>query len=121
MASLIIAALGLALVQYWLLPASTLLDKATWLLGSRDKPLELSVTQQRIFRASANLTESLIPFLALMLLGMQLNVDLTQPALIWLILRVVYVPCYMFGINPVRSLVWMGSVACLIYMAYLLA
>ena len=39
------------------------------------------------------------------------------PVPAWLVLRVIYIPCYMFGIPYVRSLVWGGSLACLIYMA----
>ena len=120
MTTLIIAALALALIQYWLLPASTMMNQMKWLMSTRDEPLELTLVQQRIFRASANLSESLTPFLAMMLLGLHLGVDLSQPATVWLALRAIYIPCYMFGINPVRSLVWMGSIGCLIYMAYLL-
>lgn len=117
MAEMIIAALALALFQYWLLPASTKLKHAAYLMGTRDEPLELSVIQKRIERATNNLKESMVPFLALSLLAMIQNVDLTKVAQIWLILRVLYIPCYLFGINPVRTIVWLASLGCLIYMA----
>lgn len=45
------------------------------------------------------------------------RVDLSQAALAWLVLRVIYIPCYMFNIIYVRSLVWGASLASLIYMA----
>jgi uncharacterized MAPEG superfamily protein len=73
--------------------------------------------QQRINRAGANLQESLPAFLALCLLAMLLQVDLSQAALAWLVLRVVYIPCYLFGIIYLRSVVWVASLACLVYMA----
>ena len=44
------------------------------------------------------------------------EVDLRQAAIAWLVLRAVYIPCYLFGIIYIRSLVWVGSVGCLIYM-----
>ena len=117
MSTLIIAGLALALVQYWLLPAATLLKETRWLLSSRDEPLDLTVKQQRIYRASANLTESLIPYLGLMLLALHQGVDLTNLATWWIGLRALYIPCYVFGINPIRSAVWIGSVICLVMMA----
>jgi uncharacterized MAPEG superfamily protein len=52
---------------------------------------------------------------------MIMQADLTQAALAWLVLRVLYIPCYLFGILYLRSLVWAASVACLIYMAVQLA
>ncbi len=120
MSSIIIAALALALFQYWLLPASTKLKHAAYLIGTRDEPLEETVMQARIRRAADNLKESLMPFLVLCLLSIHQQVDVTQVAQAWLALRVAFVPCYLFGINPIRTLVWLGSLGCLIYMAYLL-
>jgi len=35
----------------------------------------------------------------------------------WLALRVIYIPCYVFGIIYLRSLVWGASLASLVYMA----
>ena len=35
----------------------------------------------------------------------------------WLVLRVIYIPCYMFGIIYLRSLVWAASLASRAYMA----
>jgi uncharacterized MAPEG superfamily protein len=118
MSTIIIATLALALFQFWLLPASTKAKDIMWLLGTRDDAKDPTVIQARIIRAADNLKESLPAFLALALLSMIQQVELTQVAMIWLGLRVAYVPCYVIGINPVRSIVWLASLACLIYMAW---
>ena len=121
MATYIVAALALTLFQLWALPASLKLKHMNYLLSSRDEPLTgLSVLLGRISRAGENLQESLPAFLALSLLAMIQQVDLSQIAMIWLGLRVLYVLCYMFNIIYVRTLVWLGSLACLIYMATML-
>jgi uncharacterized MAPEG superfamily protein len=117
MTVMIISALALALVQLWLLPASLGLNNPQYMISSRDNPPPQTVMQQRTSRAGANLQESLPAFLALCLLAMILQVDLSQAALAWLVLRVIYIPCYLFGIIYLRSLVWAASLACLIYMA----
>lgn len=117
MHTLIILALVLALLQYWLIPAATKIDRLAWLAGTRDEPIESTVMQRRIERAANNLKESLPAFLALSLLAMIQHVDVTQLAIIWLCLRAAYIPCYLFGINPIRTIVWFGSIICLIMMA----
>lgn len=117
MTTMIIGGLLLALLQLWLIPASFNLKNLQYMASSRDNPPPQSQLQQRVTRAGANLQESLPAFLALCLLAMILQVDLSQAALAWLVLRVVYIPCYLFGITYVRSLVWGASLACLVYMA----
>ena len=89
-----------------------------YLISSRDGAVpEQSVLQGRISRAGANLQENMPAFLVLGVLAIIQQVDLTQIAMIWLGLRVVYLLCYMFNLIYVRTLVWLGSLACLIYMA----
>jgi uncharacterized MAPEG superfamily protein len=117
MSLMIMGALALTLFQLWLLPAGLAMKNMDYLLSSRDNPPPQSQLQQRTTRAGLNLQESLPAFLALCLLAMVQQVDLTQAASAWLVLRVIYIPCYMFGILYVRSLVWLASLACLIYMA----
>ncbi|PLW70676.1 MAPEG family protein [Pseudohalioglobus lutimaris] len=117
MSLLIVAALVLVLFQLWLLPASLLLKHTDYLASSRDNPPPQSQLQQRVTRAGANLQESLPAYLALCLLAMIQGVDLSTVALSWLVLRIVYIPCYLFGVHHMRSLVWVGSLGCLIYMA----
>jgi uncharacterized MAPEG superfamily protein len=117
MATMIIAGLLLALVQLWLIPFTLNLNNLGFLFSSRDNPPEQSVMQQRVTRAGVNLQESLPAYLALCLLAMIQQVDVSQAALAWLVFRVIYIPCYMFGITYIRSLIWGASLACLVYMA----
>jgi len=121
MTIMIMGALMLTLAQLWLIPASLNLKNLQYMASSRDNPPPQSVLQQRTTRAGANLQESLPAFLALCLLAIIQQVDLSQAALAWLVLRVIYIPCYLFGITYVRSLVWAGSLAGLVYMAVQLA
>ena len=113
----IIYSLALAVIQLWALPASTRLSDLKYLLSSRDNTIESSVLQGLIQRAGANLQESLAPFLALCLLAIVTETDLEQAAWIWLIARALYVPCYLFNIVYVRTIVWLISFATLIFMA----
>jgi uncharacterized MAPEG superfamily protein len=117
MTTMIICALLLTLVQLWLIPASFNLKNVDYMLSSRDNAPQQSVVQERVARAGNNLQESLPAYLALCLLAMVQQVDLSQAALVWLVLRVIYIPCYMYNVLYVRSLVWGASLACLIYMA----
>ena len=117
MSDIIIYTLALTLFQIWLLPMLLNLKNSAWLFSSRDDAVETSIMYERASRASANLQASLPAFLALCLLAMQLQLDVSGAAMIWLALRVVYIPLYLFGINMLRSISWVGSVVCMIDMA----
>jgi len=117
MSDIIIYTLALALVQIWLLPMFLNLKNTAWLFSSRDDTVETTVIYERASRASANLQASLPAFLALCLLAMQLQVDIGATAMIWLVLRVVYIPLYLLGISMLRSVSWVASVVCMVYMA----
>ena len=80
-------------------------------------------------RSLHNLRESLPVFFTFALLSIYLNVEAnTLLALIWLVLRIVFVLIYATGFNtkpanqdgyvaqPLRSLAWFGSIICLIMM-----
>ena len=116
MTMMIMYGLLLMLVQLWLIPAGLGIGNPKYMISSRDTPPEQSLLQQRVARAGVNLQESLPAYLALCLLAVIQDVDLSQAALAWLVLRVIYIPCYMFGVIYVRSLIWGGSLACLVYM-----
>ncbi|MBT8114862.1 MAG: MAPEG family protein, partial [Arenicella sp.] len=75
------------------------------------------VMQGRVSRAGINFQESLPAFLALGILALVQQVELSQAASLWLLLRIVYIPCYLFNLIYVRTVVWLGSLICLIYMA----
>jgi uncharacterized MAPEG superfamily protein len=117
MTTLIIAALALALVQIWLLPMVLNLSNLSYLLSNRDEELKGSVITQRVQRAAANLQESLPAFLALALLAVYQQVDVSNLACAWLALRVAYLACYALGITFIRSGIFFASIVCLVMMA----
>ena len=88
-----------------------------YFLSNRDEGISYSVATQRIQRAAANLKETLPVFLTLMILGVIENVDLTSLGMYWLILRVAFFLLYAFGIEKIRSVVWIMALIILVMMA----
>ena len=121
MIDIIVLTLLLALIQIWLLPMLLSLKNMDYLVSNRDEPVAGSVVLGRVKRASANLQESLPVFLALAVLAIHQSVDLVTVASAWLALRGAYLAIYAFGIIVIRSVVWVGSVVCLVYMALTIA
>ena len=118
MATYIVYALVLTIIQIWVVPAAFNLKNFSWYTTNRDEPMpETSVMAGRAIRAATNLQESLPAFLALALLSMHLSVDLTGLAFWWLILRVAHLVTYIAGIALLRTLSWLGSLVTLIMMA----
>ena len=70
----------------------------------------------RIHAATENLKESLPVFFACAVLSIVTGVDSSGYGLTWIILRIAYVVCYVYKLNPYRNIVWMGSIFCLILM-----
>ena len=85
MTFLIIMALVLALVQFWIAPTVFSLGRLDYLLSNRDQsdPTE-SLYRARAKRAAANLQESLPAFLALGVLSIVLEVDNSALMTYWL-------------------------------------
>jgi uncharacterized MAPEG superfamily protein len=121
MTTVILLALLLALVQIWLLPMLLNLKNANFLLSNRDNPPEVTPVLARIQRASVNLQESLPAFLAMAVVAEIQGLDLTLVASVWLALRGAYVATYGLGIVGLRSLIWISSLVCLVYMGLALA
>ena len=71
----------------------------------------------RIHAAAENLKESLPIFFACAVLSIVIGVDSFVYALCWIFFRIAYVFCYVYKLNPYRSIVWMGSIVCLVLMA----
>ena len=118
MATYIVCALLLTIIQIWIVPAALNMKNFSWYTTNRDEPMpETSVLAGRAIRAATNLQESLPAFLALALLSMHLSIDLTGLAFWWLILRVVHLVTYIAGIALLRTLSWLGSLVTLIMMA----
>ena len=70
----------------------------------------------RINAATENLKESLPVFFACAVLSIVTGVDSSGYGLTWIILRIAYVVCYVYKLNPYRGIVWMGSIFCLVLM-----
>jgi len=128
MTNVLLLALALALLQILLLPVFLnfiLLDKeqykanVRYLLSNRDEPIQTPapVPVQRVSRAATNLQETLPLFLALVILGIIAGQDLVALGYSWLALRVAYLLCYSYGIEKIRSLLWIASVIVLVMMA----
>ena len=69
------------------------------------------------FDGEINAKESLPIFFACAVLSIVIGVDSFVYALCWIIFRIAYVFCYVYKLNPYRSIVWMGSIVCLVLMA----
>ena len=123
MVTIIIMALTLALRQIWIIPMTGALviniKSMSYLLSNRDKekPIDAASVSARILRASSNLQESLPAFLALAILSIITEVDNTMYAMTWVFLRFLYLLVYAAGILYIRTVVWLGSIICLILMA----
>ena len=127
MTNIVLLALALALIQILVLPALLnliLLDKeqyranTSYLLSNRDKPIQMPILVQRVSRATANLQETLPLFLTLVILGIIAEENLVALGYAWLALRVSFLLCYSYGIEKIRSLIWIASVIVLVVMAF---
>ena len=88
-----------------------------YLFSARDDAAQTSSSVLRAQRAAANLLEALPAFLVLAVLSILNGTDVIVLAQAWLVLRVIYLGLYLAGTPYVRSLVWVGALACLIGMA----
>ena len=113
----IILALVLALLQIWIIPMVLNLENFDWLISNREEQLDDSPVLLRSRKAYANLLESLPAFLALALLSMIKEIDLTDMACWWLVFRAIHGASYMAGITYLRTLAWFGALGALITMA----
>ena len=119
------AVLGLAMV---LLPpvvagATGGLRYFNWNAGARDKPFEVNPVAERLRRAFSNFMETFVFFavivIALAFSGRSSDLSVNG-AWLYLGARILYVPCYAFGIKYVRSAVWAVSLAGILMCLYTL-
>ena len=115
----IIYALGLTLLQLWIIPMALNFKNLGWMMSNRDEDLDISsmLYLQRINKSTANLYESLPAFLALVLLSLLMGVDTSTAACVWLLARVAHLVFYVTGIGMLRTLSWLTSLGALICMA----
>lgn len=93
-----------------------------YLFSSRDKFLPVKgLMYGRAHRALDNYIENLTPFIAVDLALIATNNTGGIGATIWIICRIVYLPCYMFDITYARTLMWFGGIVGLLLMLWRLA
>ena len=115
----IIYALGLTLLQLWIIPMALNFKNLGWMMSNRDEDLDISsmLYLQRINKSTANLYESLPAFLALVLLSLLMGVDTSTAACVWLLARVAHLVFYVTGSGMLRALSWLTSLGALVCMA----
>jgi len=90
-------------------------------VGSRDDLPPLPALGQRAERAHNNLRENMIPFVALAVLTIALG-DVSGTAILgaqlFVLARIVYLPCYLFAVPWLRSTVWSIGFIGLVLMAW---
>ena len=116
METYILMAALLALFQIWLIPMVINIKNLPWMMSARDDGVEESVLLQRAHRASKNLQESLPVFMALVLLAIFMEVDVSMYACWWLILRGIHGLVYLTSLPYVRTVAYIGSIYCLVMM-----
>ena len=119
METYIIYALALTLLQLWIIPMALNFKNLSWMMSSRDKDLDTSsnLYLQRVNKSTANLYESLPAFLALALLSLEIGIDTSTAACVWLIARVGHLIFYVAGIGLLRTASWLISLGALVCMA----
>ncbi|MDJ0821702.1 MAG: MAPEG family protein [Paracoccaceae bacterium] len=88
-------------------------------LGPRDDPIQLHSYAGRAQRAMNNHFEGLILFaiaVQVITYADQANELTAACAATYLIARVLYVPAYLFGLSPWRSLIWFAGFAATVLM-----
>ena len=94
----------------WAATRANLEVGSSWFLSPRDEPApELSRGTNRLKRAYANHVEALVPFAAVALLiaaSGQSTGFTAACALAYLVARVLYVPAYLYGWVPARSILY---------------
>ena len=100
----------LLIVQIFLVPALSR-DQVPpgWSATSRDVPVTLTGRAGRAERALRNFLEALILYIiavVVLTIGDHTTGLTAVLAWIWLGARVLYVPAYIYGVAPLRSLIW---------------
>jgi uncharacterized MAPEG superfamily protein len=85
---------------------------ARWNAGPRDEPFALEPKLARLNRAFNNFLETYV-FFAIIAVTITILVRSTGVSVwgarLYLIARIVYIPCYVFALTGWRSLVWLTS------------
>ena len=87
-----------------------------YLFSSRDKDINVSKIYDRSKRSFLNLFETFPIFVMIILMSMIKNIDNYELGLYWIVLRFVYIPIYIAGLDYIRTIVWMFSFGILVLM-----
>ena len=87
-----------------------------YLFSSRDKEITYSSYFDRSNRAFKNLLETLPIFIILFFLSVFNQVDNFNLALLWILVKLIYIPVYILGLKYFRTFIWMISFLILILM-----
>ena len=87
-----------------------------YLFSSRDKDIKPSIYLERSKRAFTNLLETFPIFIILFFLSVFNQVDNFNLALLWILIRLIYIPFYILGLKYFRTFIWMISFIILILM-----
>lgn len=104
----------LGLVMVLLPPAAAYTRKGymRWNAGPRDTPFDIGPTSERLKRAFSNFMET-FAFFAVVVVALAFTRKSDDISIwgagIYLAARVIYIPCYVFAIIGIRSLVWLIS------------
>ncbi len=116
MTDIILASLLLFLLQL-LLPSLMLgLKYLDYLLSNRETSIDIPAVPARGKRAFTNFMETYPVFLALAIIAMQQNIDVSTAAGAWVACRIAYLATYLFGIKYLRSVLWFAALFCLVNM-----
>ena len=88
-----------------------------YLFSSRDKEIKYSSYFDRSNRSFKNLLETLPIFIILFFLSIFNQVDNFNLALLWILVRLIYIPVYILGLKYFRTFIWMISFIILILMS----
>ena len=87
-----------------------------YLFSSRDKEIKYSSYFDRSNRAFKNLLQTLPIFIILFFLSFFNQIDNFNLALLWILIRLIYIPVYILGLKYFRTLIWIISFFILILM-----
>tara|TARA_Y100000746_G_scaffold204248_1_gene190733 strand:- start:213 stop:632 length:420 start_codon:yes stop_codon:yes gene_type:complete len=80
----------------------------------QDLPIKVRVANLALL----NYKETFPIFLGLSILGIVMGIPIQIACLIWLILRFIHTPSYIFAWNWIRTLSWQASIICLFWMMF---
>ena len=91
----------------------------TFILGRQQfpKPPKKVIIAKQILQ---NYKESFIVFSPISVLSIIMGIPIQIPSIIWIFLRIIYIPLYLFEFNILRTITWHLSLLCIVWMIFLI-